>query len=343
MAFLRAAVAVILLASVCAAATPTTTFPTAWQALESNKNLTLFTKLAWMSGLRPYLKASVTRATIFAPTDAAITQLAAAFKQTPKQLTQDFNQLLVDRIVGYHIVLEGGNLKSSSLKNAQVLTTAGGGNITVAQATSRSIPPKPVGPVTLKGVQNSAKVVSADLIGGNVTIHVIDSVLLPATVFTSLKAALDFSPKTSTLKSLILKDATLSKAAADPTTNVTVFAPINSAFEAISSSPALKDAAKVSKILSYHVVKGATIQPDFKGKGPFSLPTLLEGQNVTLTKVPIAVATVLTRSNATVEQVNEVQVTADSKGAKGIPIKKYNIIAGASTINVITGVLIPKL
>lgn len=46
------------------------------------------------------------------------------------------------------------------------------------------------------------------------------------------------------------------------------------------------------------------------------------------------------QGNAT---IGHVEVLADSEGAKPATIGKFDIIAGASLVNVIDGVLIPKL
>lgn len=48
-------------------------------------------------------------------------------------------------------------------------------------------------------------------------------------VFLSIKAALSARPITSTLLKLLEADPALSKAIANPTTNVTLFAPVNKA------------------------------------------------------------------------------------------------------------------
>ncbi|KIY98924.1 hypothetical protein MNEG_9039 [Monoraphidium neglectum] len=227
--------------------------------------------------------------------------------------------------------------------------------------------PKPAAPsgpiVTIKGVQNSAKVIGTDLVGGNVTIHVIDNVLLPATVFKTIKDALAFSPSVSALSVLAADDTVLKKAFADPTTNITLFAPTTKAREGSALGPApppppallphhggsIEDVANgavtgkllqtkdsVSKILQYHAVKGARLEPSFTGQGTVKLPTLLAGHSVQLSKV-------ITPATDSTEATGVIQVLADSEGAQPHIVKKHNIIAGASYVNVIDGVLIPKI
>ena len=315
-------------AAAAAAAAPKA-FPTALAALESNKDLTTFVRAAEIAGLKPYLAAPVTRATIFAPTNAAFAKLVAALKlPDAKALEAAEAHLLIDRLIGYH-VLTSGSVASKAIKDGAAVTTASGHGLTLG-ATK--------GAVTVKGAQNSATVTAADLQGGNVTIHVIDEVLLPPTVFATIKDALAFSPTTSTLSGLIAKDAALAKAAADPTTNVTLFAPYNKALDAVAASAAgkaiLADPKATAKVLAYHAVKGARIFPGYLAKGAETLPTLLDGQSVEVYKE------VTPKADG---NVGAVVIEADSTGAKPVKIGKHNIIAGASLIHIIDGVLIPKL
>ncbi|KIZ04817.1 hypothetical protein MNEG_3141 [Monoraphidium neglectum] len=340
MAALRAFAAVLLLASICAAEAKA--YPTALAALESNKNLTLFTKLAEASGLKPFLKSPLTKATIFAPTDAAILALAKVLKRTPASLLTPESSLLVDRVIGQHIVL-GSSLKAASVTDGAKLKTAGHGTLKVvvtkaarkllAASWRALLQAKAGGKVVVVGPQNNATVVGTDLIGGNVTIHVIDAVLLPSNVFPTLAAALASSPTVSVLASFIAKDPKLAAAAADPTTNITLLAPVNKALEAVAATPAGKaliaNAAKLHNVLAYHAIKPATIVPTFKGKGTENFETLAG--------VPVTVTKVISKKGNTTTGV----VTITGKAGGKAVIRKHNIIAGASYVNVIDGVLLP--
>lgn len=359
MAFLRTAVTVLLIAGVCygqtvaatvkpaattaAAVKPASAIPapaattaaapgTALKALQGDKNLSIFTRATEIAGLHPFLDSPVTRATIFAPSDAAFKALLAALKIDAAALDSEDSHLLVDRLVGYHIVTSG-DIKAKAITDGAKLTTANKGTLTLGVTPAAGTK---AAAVTIKGAQNSATVEKADIVVGNVTIHVIDTVLLPSTVFATIADALKFSATTSTLAGLIAKDATLAKAAADPTTNITLFAPTDAAFATVLATPAGKaiaaDPKALSKVLAYHAVKGAKIYPSFMGKGS-ETATTLAGQPVTISKV------VTPKADG---NVGAVTVTADSAGAKPATIKKHNIIAGASMIDVIDGVLIPK-
>lgn len=348
MAFLRAALAVLLLAGVChaqaqpktaapkatvpaaAAAAPAAgDFPTAWDALTATPSLSKFAHALEVAGLKPYLSTKVTRATIFAPTNAALEKAAASLKlKLPADLEKPVNAMLVDRLAGYHTIT-GADITAAKITSGPVKTAYANHSLDVTTSASG---------VTVKGAQNSAKVTTPDIRGGNVVIHVIDTVLLPNTVFTSIKDALAFAPATKTLSALIAKDPKLAMAAADPTTNVTLFAPISSALDALAATPEGKkivsDPAALNKVLSYHIVKGARVEPVFSGGHVQELPTLLAGQSVTVSKVI---------SPKAEGHIGKVTVTADSKGAEPVTVGKFNIIAGASFINVIDGVLVPSL
>ncbi|MCU0481102.1 MAG: fasciclin domain-containing protein, partial [Anaerolineae bacterium] len=103
--------------------------------------------------------------TIFAPTDAAFTTLLETLGLTAEELLA--NTELLTGVLTYHVV--AGSLNAADLTNGQTLTTLAGLDLTV----------------TIDGstvMINDATVVSADVAASNGVIHVIDKVLLPATV-----------------------------------------------------------------------------------------------------------------------------------------------------------------
>ncbi|KAI8468486.1 MAG: hypothetical protein J3K34DRAFT_426941 [Monoraphidium minutum] len=406
--FARGALAVLLLAGVAAAAAPKQ-YPTALEALQSNKQLTVFTNLTEYAGLKPYLESPYTRATIFAPNNAAINKALSALKLKATSMGAAEYQMLVDRIVGYHIVTRDAPAGAQAAGAPKQLTSSNGGKLVVevaAPAAAKVAAPKPaakpkpaarrflseiwarllqatpvaavaplvtapeptaaavpkpraapkaprasmaapvvaptVAPeefVSIQGVQNSAKVVGKPIKGGNVTVYVIDTVLLPDTVFPTIKDALAYSGVHKQLAALIANDTKLAKAAANPKTNVTLFAPIDSSIAALAEIPAaqkiLANPAQLSKLLSYHAAEGARILPGMAAKEPESLPTLVRNANITVTKV-------VTPAAAGKAATGVIEVLANSKDAKPVTVKKFNIIAGASLIHVVDGVLVPK-
>jgi hypothetical protein len=61
--------------------------------------------------------------------------------------------------------------------------------------------------VTIKGASNSAKVVSVDRKDGTAIVHIIDTVLMPPNVYTSVYEAVTTRPELSTLGKLFAADA----------------------------------------------------------------------------------------------------------------------------------------
>jgi uncharacterized surface protein with fasciclin (FAS1) repeats len=109
---------------------------------------------ATLSGAGPF--------TVFAPTDAAFTEL---FKTVnPASLTK---QQITD-ILRYHVV--PGRVFSTDLANGEVQTANPTGKVTVSLASG----------VVIKGkTSGDSKVTGANILGTNGVIHVIDKVLLP--------------------------------------------------------------------------------------------------------------------------------------------------------------------
>lgn len=308
-------------------------------------NLTSFAKLANASGLTPALNATVTVATIFAPSDAAIVRLAAAFgAEDPATMYR--HQMLVDRIAGYHIV-NGKDIKPGELKPGAALPMTLGGNLTVVESAPRG-GGSGGGGLALRGAQGVANITGEPVVAGNVTIYTLDAVLLPDNVFATLKAAVSYNIVTKAMHDLIPQQPKLVKAADDPRTNVTLLVPTEAAianFTAMAKTPEGKAslaargvtptsgagaANTFDEVLLYHAVKGARIFPNAVKDGQ-KVPTLLEGHGLTVKKV------IPTKTTAFILLVPE------SKGAPPARVVKLNIIAGSSFVHLIDHVLIPDL
>ncbi len=179
--------------------------------------------------------------TVFAPTNAAFT--AAGI---------DVNAIPVDQLTDvllYHVL--GATVKSTDLMEGQTYaSTASNAGPNDAQL---SILVEKTGAAVK--VNGTANVTSADISASNGVIHVIDDVLLPLDVvghaaansnFTSLVGALGSA--SGDLVSVLSGNGPF-----------TVFAPLNSAFDAIASTTATLTADQLAKVLTYHVVSGNVV------------------------------------------------------------------------------------
>lgn len=244
--------------------------------------------------------ASADFVTLFAPTDAAF---AALGEETINTLLADPSGALTD-ILLYHAV--GGAASPSGITSTTDLGTLNGENLTFA--------------ITGDGVQiNDANVTVANIETANGIVHVIDAVLIPESVATSMTSVVDIivnSPDHNTLETAVLA-AGLETALSGPG-RFTVFAPTDAAFEALD--PATLEAALadpqglLTTVLTYHVVNGtADTSNIFDG---MRLPTL-QGSAVTIG---------ISDAGAT---VNNARITVT------------DIQAGNGVVHVIDAVLIP--
>lgn len=106
-------------------------------------------------------------------------------------------------------------------------------------------------------VNGSANVAPADLEASNGVVHVVDQVLLPNTFLNAVQVA-QKNYNFTTLVDLIVQ-ANLVDAVA--TSEITVFAPTNDAFDALFAEvdPATLTPAQIENILLYHTIIGSTI------------------------------------------------------------------------------------
>lgn len=191
--------------------------------------------------------------TVFAPTNAAFDMIDG---DTLDALLADADAL--SAVLLQHVVPEAAvdSVTAFSLNGTDV-TTASGAMIPVAINTDTDT-------LTVGG----ANVVVSDIQTSNGIIHVIDMVIVgdvdlptPPNTIVDIAASNDnFSTLVSLLQSTGL-DTTLD----DTTTEFTVFAPTNAAFDAIDDSvltALANDADALTEVLTYHVVAGATVLQD---------------------------------------------------------------------------------
>jgi uncharacterized surface protein with fasciclin (FAS1) repeats len=200
--------------------------------------------------------------TVFAPTNAAFQALGV-----------DLNTLSDEALTGillYYVL--GGKVASTDLQNGQTYATTA--SETGPGDTQLSILiEKDASGVTVNG---AAKVTTADVEATNGVIHIVDAVIMPLDVVGHAAANSNFSELVGALG-----------AANGDLVNVlsgdgpfTVFAPLNSAFAAISGTVAGLDADQLASVLTYHVVAGANVVSGSLTNG--QVVTTVQGEDFTI-------------------------------------------------------------
>lgn len=189
------------------------------------------------------------RQTLFGPTNEAFTALFDAAPFATKFGTDPYT-LPLTNILLYHIV--GARVPASAVMAGPV-NMLNGGTVTIATDDGVQLTGafSPLGPSTVETVD----VIADD---GNI-LHVVDSVLVPSWVGTTIVDVASADPDTfSTLVELVVA-AGLSDVLGSETESFTVFAPTNSAFEALLTDLNITlEEAKVlpnlEGILKYHIL-----------------------------------------------------------------------------------------
>jgi transforming growth factor-beta-induced protein len=189
--------------------------------------------------------------TVFAPTNAAFVKLLGDLNITAEQLLAHPQ---LSEVLLYHVV--SGNILSTDLSNGLKAATLNGEEITVDLTSGVKI--------------NSSSVTTADVIAKNGVIHIIDTVLVPAsfTLETKPDTVVDIalsSPDFSMLVSLLQKADLVGALQSEGP--FTVFAPTNDAFNKLLaalniSASDLMNQPDLAKVLLYHVVSGNVLSTD---------------------------------------------------------------------------------
>jgi uncharacterized surface protein with fasciclin (FAS1) repeats len=126
--------------------------------------------------------------TVVAPTNAAFDALGA---DVVNRLLQPGNKQLLTSVLTYHVVA-GAAVKSTDLKDHQVITTLEGSTVEAFVPAAYATP---------SVFFNGAQVTTADLVGSNGVVHKIDSVLIPSDIVLPLTVAdqVKSNPSLSTL------------------------------------------------------------------------------------------------------------------------------------------------
>ncbi|WP_378177681.1 fasciclin domain-containing protein [Aquimarina sp. SS2-1] len=226
--------------------------------------------------------------TVFAPTDEAF----AALDEVPE--LEVLKQVLL-----YHVA--SGRLNTPELLQQEMITTLQGENIKVSLNENNEIV-----------INDTVKLLSANIGGSNGVIQIIDAVLIPPS-FQPLPSIVEIAVATPELSTLV---GALQSADLVDTLNgdgpFTVFAPTNAAFDALDAIP---QGNALTEVLLYHVAAGK-----------FTAEDLIAGQTVTTVQ----------GDEVTIEMINgEVFLNGNIK------VSIADIEASNGIVHVIDGVLIP--
>ncbi|MCH8487189.1 MAG: fasciclin domain-containing protein [Candidatus Cyclonatronum sp.] len=195
--------------------------------------------------------------TVFAPTNEAFDAIADVLPTlSPEEITN---------ILLYHVL--DTSVLSTDLQGEQTVTTLSGDDITVTVAN---------GTVTING---TSTVISADNIGTNGVIHVIDSVLIPAAEDNTIPGIAAGNPDFSTLvDALVQADLVGALSGEGP---FTVFAPTNDAFSNLPAGT-LESLSidQLTNILTLHVLAAEVASGDL---APEQTVTTLNGESIFVT------------------------------------------------------------
>ena len=199
--------------------------------------------------------------TVFAPTDAAFAALPAG---TVEALLADIPALT--NILTYHVV--GAKAMSSDLSDGQKIVTVQGQEVTVT--------------INEDGVFiNNAKVTVADLEAANGVVHVIDAVLIPATLPATVVDIIVNSDAHNTLEAAVIAAGLVETLQGEGP--FTVFAPTDAAFAALPAGTVealLADIPALTNILTYHVVGAKAMSSNLSDAQKI---VTVQGQEVTVT------------------------------------------------------------
>lgn len=272
--------------------------------------LSSFLAAVEQAGLTSALTNESSTLTIFAPDNEAfeayLTQAGVSLEDVPQEQLQDLLQ--------YHIL--EGQVLSSQLSNGTV-NSLNGGEITVNIDNG----------VTLNG---SSSVVTADLEASNGVIHIIDEVLTeeePEPEDPSVASRIAGEEDLSILAGILgrAEFADIAEAATNPESNLTVFAPTNSYFEALlenlgrASVDELPEAV-LRDIVTYHILGEAYAAGDFESMGYTSLQgeelTVNTDDGVTIDGIAVSEAD-LEASNGYVHKIEGVLLPSEARAAGG--------------------------
>lgn len=176
--------------------------------------------------------------TVFAPTNDAFTALLQTIGQSS---INDVPEPVLKSLLQYHVVTSGTVLSTQLMA----------GN--VATANTENIAVTTTGGISLNG---SAKVITADVKSVNGVVHIIDKVLVPASISRFVNTVVEpayFNKNFTTLIAAVTAASPSILETLLSSSKKTLFAPTNDAFTAAGIT-ALPSRATLDAVLAYHVI-----------------------------------------------------------------------------------------
>lgn len=240
--------------------TPPVAISTIGELINNGSRFTLLKQALVRAGLDGALAQSGTY-TVFAPTDDAFKAFgyvdAAAINAAPVDLLKT--------VLQYHVLSTRINTSDIPTAINTSQQTVAGLPVYLSKVTSTSATSTSATSATVS--INGARILQADGVASNGTIHAIDRVLLPP-VFGNIAATIQNIPLLLPTASFRLLQAAVAKAgigaSLTATGPLTVFAPTDAAFKAVgidSAAIARTPATTLTSILSYHVLNSRTYTP----------------------------------------------------------------------------------
>lgn len=251
--------------------------------------------------------------TVFAPTDAAFTQLAARLGYASAgALVEALPAPVLANILTYHVLptRKTASDLAAGAATQPTLYSFGGNPASLTLSTASGV-------AITDAVLTSAQVTTANVEADNGIIHAIDKVLVPPGVLNIVQMA-QLNPLFDTLVgAVVAADLQGTLSGSGP---FTVFAPTNDAFAAIASTVAGLTTPQLTTVLTYHVLGSQVLAADI----PFGTPVnTVAGQTITI--------------NAGTPP------TITDKTATPAPIVATDVRASNGVIHVIGKVLLPTL
>lgn len=230
------------------------------QTASANDDFDTLVEALITAGLDSALANESKEFTVFAPTDAAFSELESDYLTNLVQNDTDN----LTKILTYHVL--SGTVMSSDLSDGMSVETLQGKyvDITIDDGTV---------------YVNDAEVTTADIECSNGVIHVIDTVLVPKDNI--VEKAISFNDFNTLVDAVVAAD--LVDTLSDESAEYTVFAPTDVAFSDLDTeylnNLINNDTANLTDILTYHVVPGIVFSYDLSDN---MTATTVQGSNITV-------------------------------------------------------------